>query len=256
MTSLRWISAVAAFALSVASAHAEMKTQWVDYVHGATKLKAYFAYDDAIGGKRPAVFLVHRRNGMDEENLKNTEMYAKQGYAVFAADMFGYGEGMLPKTVPEMVAQIQIYYKDRVLMKARAQAGLEVLAKNPIVDASRIALLGYCFGGTVGVEMAYAGAPLKAMIAIHGSFRDHDPEGAKNVKGKVQILHGAEDTVAPLTEVAKIIDALRKAKVEFHYELYSGAEHGFATPQNKAEERANAQSIAASTRFLKEVIGN
>ena len=62
----------------------------------------------------------------------------------------------------------------------------------------------------------------KPGIAIHGSFRDHDPEGAKNIKGKVQILHGAEDTVAPLAEVAKVIDALRKVKVEFHYELYSG----------------------------------
>ena len=121
-----------------------------------------------------------------------------------------------------------------------------------MVDSSKIALIGYCFGGTVGIEMAYAGAPLAAMISIHGSFREHDSAAAKNVKGRVQILHGAEDVVAPLTSVNKIIDDLRKAKVEFHYELYSGAEHGFSTPQNKAEERANAQSIASSTRFLKE----
>jgi dienelactone hydrolase len=256
VSSQRLILALAALTLSATNAHAEMKTQWVDYSHGPTKLKAYLAYEDAIGGRRPAVFLVHRRNGMDEENIKNTVMYAKQGYAVFAADIFGYGEGILPKTVPEMVAQIQIYYKDRALMRSRAQAGLDALAKLPMVDASRIALLGYCFGGTVGVEMAYAGAPLKATITIHGTFRDHDPAGANNVKSKVQILHGAEDTVSPLSEVAKIIDALRKAKVDFHYALYSGAEHGFATPQNKAEERANAQSIDASTRFLKETLGN
>ena len=120
------------------------------------------------------------------------------GYAVFAVDMFGYGEGVLPKTVPEMTAQIVNYYKDRPLMKARARAGLEAMLKNPMIDASRVALIGYCFGGTVGIEMAYAGAPLAATITIHGTFRDHVSEDAKNVKGKALILHGAEDQVSPL----------------------------------------------------------
>ena len=237
------------------TAQADMRTEWVEYSHGATKLKSYLVYDDKTAGKRPAVFLVHRRNGMDENTLKSADLYARLGYAVFAVDMFGYGQGVLPKTVPEMTAQIMIYYKDRPLMQARASAGLDAMMKNPMVDASRVALIGYCFGGTVGIEMAYAGAPLAATITIHGSFRDHVSAAAKNVKGKALILHGAEDQVAPLAEVNKIIDDLRKAKVEFHYELYSGADHGFSTPQNKAEERANAQSIASSTRFLKETFG-
>jgi dienelactone hydrolase len=124
-----------------------------------------------------------------------------------------------------------------------------------MVDASKIALLGYCFGGTVGVETAYAGAALAALITIHGSFRDHVSAGAKNVKGRVLILHGAEDTVAPLAEVNKLIEDLRAAKVEFQYELYSGAQHGFSTPRNQAEERANEQSIASTARFLKESFG-
>src|SRR6185312_13558812 len=145
--------------------------------------------------------------------------------------------------------------KDHTLMKARAQAGLNVLSKNPMVDASKIALIGYCFGGTVGVEMAYAGAPFVATITIHGSFRNHDPEGAKNVKGRFLILHGAEDKAAPLAEVDKIIAALRTAKVPFQYELYSGTEHGFSTPKNKDEERANTQSIGTATRLMKEVFG-
>ena len=140
-------------------------------------------------------------------------------------------------------------------MKARAGAGLDAMLKNPMIDAARVALIGYCFGGTVGIEMAYAGAPLAATVTIHGTFRDHAAEDAKNIKGKALILHGAEDQVSPLAEVNKIIEALRKAKVDFHYELYSGADHGFSTPQNAAEERANVQSIAASTRYLKELFG-
>ena len=256
MTSLRLVALMlAAFALTTGPAQAEIKTQWVEYSHGDAKLKAYVAYDDAATGKRPGLFLVHRRNGMDAETMKNTEMFAKRGYVVFAADMFGFGQGILPKDVPAMNVQTDIYNKDRMLMKARAQAGLDAMAKLPMVDAGKIALLGYCFGGTVGVEMAYAGTPLAALITIHGSFRNHDPAGAKNVKGRVMILHGAEDVVAPLTEVDKMIGDLRAAKVEFEYELYSGAEHGFSTPKNKAEERANTRSIEATERYLKETFG-
>jgi dienelactone hydrolase len=249
------VSLIAVVALTSA-ARAEIKTEWIEYSHDGAKLKAYVAHDDKATGRRPAVFMVHRRNGMDAETLKNTEMWARLGYVVMAVDMFGYGSGILPKDVPAMQALTQIYNKDRGLMKARAQAGLDLLRQQPAVDAGKIALIGYCFGGTVGVEMAYAGTPLLATVTIHGSFRNHDPNGAKNVKGKFLILHGAEDTAAPLPEVDKIIGALRAAKVPFQYELYSGTAHGFSTPKNKDEERANVQSIGATTRFLKEVFGS
>jgi dienelactone hydrolase len=252
---MRLLTAALALLAAAGSAQADLRTEWVEYSHGATKLKSYLVHDDKTAGKRPAVLLVHRRNGMDANTLKSADLYARLGYAVFAVDMFGYGQGVLPKTVPEMTAQILTYYKDTALMKARAQAGLDAMLKNPMIDAARVALIGYCFGGTVGIEMAYAGAPLAATITIHGSFREHASEDAKNIKGKVLILHGAEDKVAPLTAVDKIIAALRKARVDFQYELYSGADHGFSTPQNPAEERANVQSIASSTRYLKELFG-
>ena len=72
----------------------------------------------------------------------------------FAADIFGYGQGVLPKDVPEMQAQIAIYSDDRPLMRARTQAGYDALLKNPVVDPAKVALIGYCFGGGVGIESA------------------------------------------------------------------------------------------------------
>jgi dienelactone hydrolase len=141
-------------------------------------------------------------------------------------------------------------------MKARAQAGFDVLRGNPMVDASRLAMVGYCFGGTVAVEFAEIGAPVIGSVAIHGSFRDHTPEAAKNIKGRFLILHGAEDPVAPLDEVNKLIRDFRAAKIDWQMELYGGTEHGFSTPKNKAEERANTQSVAAMTRFFGEIFGN
>jgi dienelactone hydrolase len=257
MTMLRMFAPVlaAAFAFAAGSAQAEMKREWVEYTHGDTKLKAYTAYDDSVSGKRPAVLMIHAREGMTPKTLQLTETWAKLGYVSFAADIFGYGQGVLPKDVPEMQAQTNIYTKDRPLMRARTQAGFDTLIKNPMVDVSRIALIGYCFGGAVGVEFGSTGAPLLANVAIHGSFRDHAPGWAKTVKGMYLILHGAEDEGFPLTTVNGVVDELRAAKVPFQLEVYSGTGHGFSTPKNKAEERANAQSIASTTRTLKELFG-
>jgi dienelactone hydrolase len=255
MTMLRIAAAltVAAFAACTATAHAEIKTEWIQYSHGDVKLKGYLAYDDAITGKRPAVLVIHAREGMTANTIRNVEMYAKFGYVGFAADIFGYGQGVLPKDVPEMTAQTTIYNKDRALMKSRAQAGYDALARHPLVDAAKIAQAGYCFGGTVTTEFGSTGVPLAATIAIHGSFNNHAAGWAKTLKGKMLVLHGAEDAGYPLTTVAGIIDELRAAKVDFQYEVYSGANHGFSVPKSKADQRADIQSRASAGRFLKEV---
>src|SRR3982075_1023502 len=193
MTMLRMLPAVlaAVFALAAGPAQAQMKTEWVEYSHGDTKLKAYMAYDDQVTGKRPAVLMIHAREGMTPKTLGLAETWVKLGYVSFAADIFGYGQGVLPKDVPEMQAQTTIYSNDRALMRARTQAGHDTLLKSPMVDPAKVALIGYCFGGAVGVEFGSTGAPLAANVAIHGSFRDHAPGWAKNAKGMFLILHGA-----------------------------------------------------------------
>jgi dienelactone hydrolase len=219
------------------------------------KLKAYMAYDDKITGKRPAVLVAHAREGMTPKTQQMTELWAKLGYVSFAADIFGYGQGILPKSVEEMTAQTQIYSKDRPLMRARTQAGYDALIKNPMVDASKVALVGYCFGGAVGVEFGSTGVPLALNVSIHGSFRDHHAGWAKTTKGMFLILHGAEDEGYPLPVVDKVIQELRGAKVPFQYEVYSGTGHGFSSPKGKDEERANAQSIATTSRTMKELFG-
>ena len=234
-------------------AQAEIKTQWLDYKQGDTPLRGYLAYDDSASGKRPGILLVHRYDGMSDLTLQNAEMYARQGYVVFAADI--YGRDVHLKTIPEFQAQSAIYSKDRPLMQARAQAGLDTLRANPMVDAAKIAVVGYCFGGTVAIELAETGAPVVGTATIHGSFRDFTPGAAKNISGRVLILHGAEDPVAPLREVNLLLDELRAANVNWELNLYSGTQHGFSTPKNAAEERANEESKVAAARFFKQVFG-
>ncbi len=244
---------VAALAASVVPALAEVRTKLVEYQQGGTPLQAYVAWDDSFTGKRPAVYLIHRRDGMSDLTRTNAQMIAKLGYVVFAADIFG--KSIRPKDEEESKEQSAIYNKDRPLMRARALAGLEELKKEPNVDTAKIAAIGYCFGGTVGVELVETGAPLLGLVTVHGSFRDFTPGAAQNIKGSVLILHGAEDKTAPLSEVDLLVKELRKTKINWGLEIYGGADHGFTTPVGPYNERANAKAWEAAQKFFGEVLG-
>jgi dienelactone hydrolase len=249
-----FVLVAAAILLQAGAARAAMKTQWIDYKQGGTPLSGYLVYDDAMQGRRPGVLMIHDRSGFSEGTLADAAMIAKLGFVVFAEDIFG--KGVVPKTVPEMMETIAIYDKDRELMRARALAGFDVLKGQTMVDPAKLASVGYCFGGTVGVELIETGAPLLGFISVHGAFRNFAPEAAKNIKGRVLILHGTEDPVAPLEEVNALISQLRSAKVNFEVDLYSGSAHAFTKPQNPSEARADEEYKVAMARFLKDVLTN
>ena len=248
----RFAVAVAAIVLGAGAAQAAMKTQWIDYKQGSTPLSGYLIYDDAVQGRRPGVLMIHDRSGFSENTLADAQMIAKLGYVVFAEDIFG--KGIVPKDVPEMTKLITIYNEDRALMRARAVAGFDVLKAQPMVDPAKLASVGYCFGGTVGIELIETGAPLLGFVSVHGSFNKFMPEAARNIKGRVLILHGAEDPVAPMEEVTSLLSQLRAAKVNFELNLYSGTTHGFTRPQNPSEVRADEEYKVAMTRFFKDLL--
>jgi dienelactone hydrolase len=249
-----FVLAAAAVVLQAGAAQAAMKTQWIDYQQGSTALSGYLVYDNAVQGRRPGVLMIHDRSGFSSGTLADAEMIAGLGYVVFAEDIFG--KGIVPKSVPEMMETIAVYDKDRPLMRARALAGLDVLKAQPMVDPARLASVGYCFGGTVGIELIETGAPLLGFVSVHGAFRDFAPEAAKNIKGRVLILHGAEDPVAPVDELNAVISQFRAAKVNFEVNLYSGAAHAFTRPQNPSEERADVEYKLAMTLFLKDLLAH
>ena len=251
---MSFVLAAAAMVLQAGAAQAAMKTQWIDYKQGDTALSGYLVYDDAVQGRRPGVLMIHDRSGFSAGTLADADMIAKLGYVVFAEDIFG--KGVVPKSVPEMTDLITIYNDDRPLMRARALAGFDVLKAQPMVDSTKLAAVGYCFGGTVGIELIETGAPLLGFVSVHGSFRNFTPEAAKNIKGRVLILHGAEDPVAPVEELNAVISQLRAAKVDFEVNLYSGTTHGFTKPQNPSEVRADEEYKGAMTRFFKDILAH
>jgi dienelactone hydrolase len=249
-----FVVAAIAVLLQAGTAQAAIKTKWIDYKQGDNALSGVLIYDDAVQGRQPGILMIHDRSGFSEGTLADAQMIAKLGYVVFAEDMFG--KGIVPKDVPEMTKLIGIYDKDRPLMRERALAGFDVLKAQPMVDPAKIAAVGYCFGGTTGIELVETGAPIVGYISVHGAFNNFTAERAKNIKGRVLILHGTEDPVAPLEQVNALVSQSRDAKVNFELNLYSGSAHGFTHPQNPSEVRADDEYKVAMARFFKEVLAN
>jgi len=246
-----FVLAAAAVVLLTGASQAAVKTQWIDYKQGNAPLSGYLIYDDAVQGRRPGVLMIHDRSGFSPNTLKDAQMIAGLGYVVFAEDIFG--KGVVPKDVPEMTKLITIYNDDRPLMRERAVAGFDVLKAQPMVDPTKLAGIGYCFGATTGIELIETGAPLLGFVSVHGGFSNFTPENAKNIKGRVLILHGAEDPVSPMDQLNALIAQLRAAKVDFEVNLYSGATHGFTNPQSPSEVHADDEYKVAMARFFKDV---
>jgi dienelactone hydrolase len=214
-----------ALLLGATMAQAAVKTETITYKHGDVTLEGYLAYDDAGTGKRPGILIVHEWTGHNPYVRKRAEQLAELGYVAFALDM--YGKGVMAKDAAEARKMSDTYKKDRALMRARAGAGLDVLRKHPRVDAKKLAAMGYCFGGTTVLEMARGGADLAGVVSFHGGLDTPSPADAKNIKGKVLALHGADDPFVPPAQVAAFEDEMRKAKVDWQLVKYGGAVHSF-----------------------------
>jgi dienelactone hydrolase len=224
---MNWKSLLALIFVS-GIAHAALVGKTIDYKEGKTVLEGYLVYDDAVQGKRPGVIVVPDWMGMSPFAQDRAEQLAKMGYIAIAADI--YGKGIRPKDAKEAMQQVALYKGNRPLMRARAKAALDTLVAQSQTDASRVAAIGYCFGGTTVLELARSGAPLVGVVSFHGGLDTPTPEDAKNIKGKVLILHGADDPHVPPDQVAAFEKEMNDAKVDWQLVKYSGAVHAFAVP--------------------------
>jgi dienelactone hydrolase len=209
-------------------AGAALKTKTVQYRAGDTVLEGYLAFDDAAKRPRPGIVVVPDWMGVSQETRRRCDMLAALGYEALAADV--YGKGVRPSTPEEASRQAGRLKADRPLLRERLQAALELLKTSPGVDGSRLAAMGYCFGGMGALELLRAGADLKGAVTFHGSLDTPHPEDAKSIKGKVLVLHGADDPFVTSEQVAAFQEEMRKAGVDWQMVLYGGAVHAFTNP--------------------------
>ncbi|HUK12080.1 MAG TPA: dienelactone hydrolase family protein [Thermoanaerobaculaceae bacterium] len=245
--------------VAAASARAEVKTKAVIYKQGDAVLEGYLAWDAAATGKRPGVLIAHAWMGIGPHEEAVARRLAEAGYVAFCADI--YGQGIRPKTPEEAGKQAGVYKSDRALTRARAAAGLAQLTANPAVDPKRVAVIGYCFGGMVTLELARSGADLAGAVVFHGDLSNPTPADDRNIKAKVLALQGGDDPFVPAKAVAAFEDEMRAAGVDWQLVQYGGAVHAYTDPAVGSDnskgaaynERADRRSWQAMRDFFAEI---
>jgi dienelactone hydrolase len=243
---LGWtLAALVAFA---PAARAEVKTQEVDYSQDGTALHGFFAWDDAVQGRRPGVLVVHEWWGLNQHARNQAERLAGAGYVAFALDMYGKGKVTThPADAQAFAAEVT---KQPQVMRARFLAALDVLRKNPHVDPTRVAAFGYCFGGSVVLSMARQGVDdLAAVVTFHGGLGGLAPAKAGEVKARILVLNGAEDPFATPELIAKFKQEMTDAGAHYEFVNLPGAKHSFTNPDaDKAGMPALAYNAAADKK--------
>lgn len=246
--------------LSLSSAAwAEVQIKEVLYKDGDEQLKGYLAWDDSISGKRPGVMVVHEWWGLNDYARKRAKMLAEEGYVAFAADM--YGSGKVTTHAKDAKGWMTQIIQNQGAWQKRALLGLQQLKSSPQVDASKLASIGYCFGGATVMQMAYAGADLKGVVSFHGSLPPATPDQAAAIKSSVLIAHGEADSFIPAERIVKFKKALADANVDWEMNIYSGARHGFTNPGAGEfgmdalayNEKADRRSWAKMKAFFDEI---
>jgi dienelactone hydrolase len=252
--------ALAGIAFATGSANAAIKVQTVDYKQGSAVLEGWLVYDTAAHGKRPGVVIYPAYWGPSAHEKDVAGKLARMGYVAFVADI--YGKGIRPDTPQAAGAEAAKYAKDnRPLMLQRALAAFNQLRGSPMVDASKIAAIGYCFGGAPALDLARSGAPLVDIVTFHGSLTTPHP-GAGKIKGHVLALHGAADPIVNAQAVAAFEKEMTDGGVDWQVVLYGGVMHAFTDnthPSNPAhgskyDAVADKRSWQAMTDLFKSTL--
>ena len=232
--------------LPAAVSAADLTTRTVEYRQGDAVLEGVLTFDPAGPARRPGVVVVPDWMGVGARARESAERLARLGYVALVADV--YGKGVRPANGKEAGALTGKYKGDRPLLRARVNAALAELVRQPNVDPARVGAIGYCFGGTAALELARSGAPVAGVVTFHGGLGSPTPADAKQIKGKVLALHGADDPYVPEAEVKGFEDEMRAGGVDWQLVKYSGAVHSFTNPDAGSDNSKGAAYHAAADR--------
>lgn len=215
----------------------------VEYRSGDTVLEGYLALPDQLNttqagqspeptplenaaiARVPGVLIVHQWMGITDHEKETANRLAEAGYVAFACDV--YGKNDRPAGPADAGRYAGKYKGDIPLFRERLKAGLDVLKNLQEVDPARLAVIGYCFGGTGALELARSGADVKAVVSFHGGLETPDKTDAKNIKGTILVCHGGDDVNVPDPELMGFVEEMRAADIDYYLTIYGNSVHGF-----------------------------
>ena len=200
----------------------------VGYLDGDVLLEAFFAFDDSFTGRRPAVLINHSWVGRDDFVAEKAKKLAALGYVGFAVDM--YGKGILGSDAEENAKLMQPFMDDRKMLAKRMHAALYAVKLMPWADDSKIAAIGFCFGGLCSLDLARTGADLKGVVSFHGLLGAPGNTQGNVIKAKVLALHGHDDPMGPVEQVFAFEQEMTKAGADWQLHTFGNTMHAFTNP--------------------------
>ena len=210
-------------------------------------------------GRFPLVLIAHEGPGLDDIQRNRASEVAELGYVGFALDYHGSLSPFAERHL--MMDRILGLYADPDRTRALGLAALDAVRNEPSVDSSRIAAIGYCFGGTLALELGRAGAELKAVVGFHAGLSNIRPDDSRHIAGRVLMCIGADDPLIPVEQRVAFEAEMRNAGVSFEMHVYGGVQHSFTHPWASLanlpgiayDERAATHSWNAMRGLLTEV---
>lgn len=237
-----------------------IQTRRLEYVHADTTFEGVLAWDSAVTEPRPGVAVAHTWAGRGEFEEQKARELAEQGYVGFALDV--YGRGVRGTSVEENQALIRPLLADRPLLQARLGAAIEAMSGQGEVDASRLAAIGYCFGGLCVLDLARMRAPVRAVISVHGLFTPPEQSPSGSIDASVLCLHGYDDPMVPPDSVLALASEMSAAGADWQLHAYGNTLHAFTNPAADKPDMGTLYNAVADRRasqaidnFLREQLG-
>ncbi|MDF2191949.1 dienelactone hydrolase family protein [Paraflavitalea sp. CAU 1676] len=231
----------------------------VEYSADTAKLIGFVAYNEATDQKRPAVLVIPEWWGLNEYPKDRARQLANLGYIAFVADM--YGNGLVVDSPSLANAQASRFYTNPALAGSRFMAALNKLKTYPQVDSSKLAAIGYCFGGSIVLNAAKLGAPVNGVVSFHGDLRGV-PADKKLLKAKILVAHGAADSFVPQEQVDAFKKQMDSIGADYTFKAYPDAVHAFTNPGATAigekfglNIKYNAAADTASWKEMQDFFG-
>jgi dienelactone hydrolase len=215
------------FALFTAIPFANAQLKPVSYQDENQKLTGLVIKPTNAGKNKAGILVLPAWLGIDAHAKETAEQLAKLGYYAFVADIFG--EGNYPKTPAEAGKLAGSYKKDYKAYQHRIELAMQQLIKAG-ADPSRIAAIGFCFGGSGVLEMARANFPVRGVVSFHGGLGKDASRTSEQIKPKVLVCHGADDPYEPQAEVLAFQQEMRDSKADWQMIYYANSVHSFTDP--------------------------
>lgn len=224
----------------------QTESQIVSVNHDGTELLGHLFSDAEAKDPRPAVIVCHAWAGCDAFAQQQAEKMASLGYVGFAADL--YGNGRVGTSKEENAALMQTLLDDRGLLRERLLSIFSAIRDRQEVDANRVAVVGYCFGGLCALDLARSGCPVAATISFHGLLSAPESLKTEPISGKVLVLHGHLDPMVSEEEMIALKKELTAANADWQLTVYGRALHAFTNPQANDPDFGTVYDAATDRR--------